>query len=222
MKRAAVLFSGGKDSCLALFKAKEQNFDIKYLLTVLPSSYDSYMFHKPSLYLLKAQAKALNVPLIIQKSKSVKEKELADLEKLLKKVRKKADYIVSGGVASKYQYKRVKNLVEKLGFRLFCPLWRMKAEDVWQECFKNKFKIILTKVCCEGLDKEWLGKVIDNKRFEKLRSLSKKYGFNLEFEGGDAETAVLFMPLFSREIEIKSKIKSESAYRCFLIIKETK
>lgn len=221
-KTAAVLFSGGKDSCLALLKAKKQGFKIKYLLSIVPSSYDSYMFHKPSLFLLKAQAKALTLPLVIQKSKSVKEKELEDLEKLLRKVKDKVNYIVSGGVASKYQYERVKLLAEKFGFKLFCPLWQMKAEDVWLECLKNKFKIILTKVCCEGLSKEWLGKIIDREKFEKLKNLSKKYGFSLEFEGGDAETSVLFMPLFSKEIEVKSKIKSESEYRHFLIVKEAK
>lgn len=219
-RTAAVLFSGGKDSCLALFKAKKQGFKIKYLLTILPSSYDSYMFHKPSLKLLKVQAKVLALPLIVQKSKSIKEKELDDLEKLLRKVKGKVDHIVSGGVASKYQYERLKALTKKLGFALFCPLWQMKAEDVWQECLKNNFKIILTKVCCEGLDKEWLGKIINKEKFEKLKSLSKKYGFSLEFEGGDAETSVLFMPLFSKEIEIKSKLKSEIPYRHFLIIEE--
>ena len=79
--RAAVLFSGGKDSCLALFKAREQGYEIKYLLSIIPSSYDSYMYHKPSLELLKRQAKELSIPLIIQKSSAGKEKELKDLEK---------------------------------------------------------------------------------------------------------------------------------------------
>ncbi|MEM2954714.1 MAG: diphthine--ammonia ligase, partial [Candidatus Nanoarchaeia archaeon] len=175
-----------------------------------------------SLKLLKIQAKALALPLIVQKSKSIKEKELDDLEKLLRKVKHKVNYIVSGGVASRYQYERVKVLIEKLGFKLFCPLWQIKAENIWQECLKNNFKIILTKICCEGINKEWLGKVIDKEKLEKLKSLSKKYGFSLEFEGGDAETSVLFMPLFSKEIEIKSEIKSEGNYRHFLMIKETK
>ena len=222
MKTAAVLFSGGKDSCLALFLAKQQGYNIKYLLTILPSSYDSYMYHKPSLVFLIKQAKMLNLPLIIQKSKSIKEKEVNDLKKLLEKVRGKVEYIVTGGVASKYQATRIEKVSKELGFKLFNPLWNLKAEDVWKKCLENNFEIILTKICCEGLEKEWLGKVIDKEKLKELIKISKKYGFSLEFEGGDAETAVLFMPIFKKKIKIKSKISSEGDYRHFLEIRRIK
>jgi uncharacterized protein (TIGR00290 family) len=54
-----------------------------------------------------------------------------------------------------------------------------------------------------GLGKEWLGRVLDNDAILKLASLSKKYGFNLTFEGGEAETLVVDCPLFSKRLEIK-------------------
>lgn len=221
MKTAAVLFSGGKDSCLALHLASKK-YEIKYLLTIIPSSYDSYMFHKPSLILLKEQAKMLNLPLIVQESKSVKEKEVDDLRELLKKVKRKVEVIVTGGVASKYQATRVEKISKELGFELFNPLWNIDAEDVWKKCLNNGFEIILTKICCEGLEKEWLGKIIDEKRLNELIKVSKKYGFSLEFEGGDAETAVLFMPIFEKKIMIESGIRSEGNYRHFLRIRRIK
>jgi ABC transporter with metal-binding/Fe-S-binding domain ATP-binding protein len=220
-KTAAVLFTGGKDSCLALLLTNKK-FNVKYLLTILPSSYDSYMYHKPSLVLLKEQAKMLNLPLIVQKSRSIKEKEVDDLKKLLGKVRGKVDCIITGGVASKYQATRVEKVSKELGFELFNPLWNLKAEDVWKKCLENNFEIILTKICCEGLEKEWLEKVIDKEKLKELIKISKKYGFSLEFEGGDAETAVLFMPIFKKKIKIKSKIRSEGDYRHFLSIKRIK
>lgn len=219
MKKAALLFTGGKDSCLALLKAKQQDYDIEYLLTILPSLYDSWMWHKPSLPLLKAQAKALEIPLIVQTSKTEKEKEVQDLEKLLKKI-KGIGYLITGGVASKYQKERIEKVAKKFKLKVVNPLWEMKAGDVWQEALRNKFEIILTKICCEGLNKEWLGKAIDIKLFDEMSKLSKKYGFSLEFEGGDAETAVLNMPLFKKKIEIGFDIRSETPYRHFLIIKK--
>lgn len=224
VKDAALLFTGGKDSCLALLKAKKQGFNVRYLLTIVPSSYDSYMYHKPSLMLIRRQAKMLELPLIIRKSKTIKEKELKDLEKLLKKLRikGKVDYIISGGVASKYQSERISKVVKKIDLKFFCPLWQMSAEKVWEECLSNNFKIILTKICCEGIEKEFLGKIIDKKLFKELTKKSRRYGFSLEFEGGDAETAVLWMPLFKRKIEIISQIRSETDYRHFLIIKKLK
>ena len=218
--KLAVLFSGGKDSCLALFKAKDQGHDIKYLLSIIPSSYDSYMYHKPSLKLLKRQAKELAIPLIMQKSSAGKEKELKDLEKLLKKVKDKVEALVIGGIASNYQGERIKKLAEKQGLKVISPLWTYNPEKLWQELLKNKFKVIITKIACDGIPKEMLGKVIGKEELQKLKTLSQKYKFDLSFEGGDAETAVLFCSLFKKEINLKTEIKTESKYRHFLIIKK--
>lgn len=216
-KKAALLFTGGKDSCLALLKAKQAGYNIKYLLTILPSSYDSWMWHKPSLQLLKAQAKALGIPLITQKSRTQKEKEVEDLEKLLIKV-KDIEYVITGGIASKYQKQRIEKITKKLNLKLVNPLWNMKSGDVWKECLNKKFEIILVKICCEGLGKEWLGKIITKNNFKELTALSNKYGFDVTAEGGDFETEVLDMPLFRKKIKIDFKIKSETPYRHFLII----
>lgn len=219
-KKAAVLFSGGKDSCLALFKAKEQRYNIKYLLTILPASRDSYMYHKPLLPLLKEQAKQLGLPLIVQKSSKGKEAELRDLEILIKKIKSKIDALVIGGIASNYQGQRIKKIAEKLGLKVIAPLWSYSAEKLWHELLKNNFKVVITKIACEGLPKEILGKVITKKMLENLKILSQKYKFDTSFEGGDAETAVLSCPLFRKEIKIRTGIKSETPYRHFLVIQK--
>lgn len=218
MKTAAILFTGGKDSCLALLKAKQNGFEIKYLLTIIPSSHDSWMWHKPSLKLLKAQEKSLKIPLIIQESKTKKEEEVKDLEKLLKKIKQDVKYIITGGIASRYQSTRITKATKKFNLKILNPLWNLKSERIWEECLKNNFEIILTKISCEGINKKLLGKKIDNKLFKELIESSKKHQFNLEFEGGEAETAVLDMPLFKEKINIQGKTKSEGEHRHFLII----
>ena len=98
----------------------------------------------------------------------------------------------------------------------YAPLWDYKDEMVWDELFKERFKVILTKISCEGLGKEWLGRIIDKENFEELKKLSEKFEFRIDFEGGEAESAVLFMPEFSNEIKIKFDIKSEGEYRHFI------
>ena len=222
MKTAAILFSGGKDSCLALLKAKQQGYNIKYLLTILPTSQDSWMWHKPSLALLKAQAAILEIPLVVQKSSTEKEKEVKDLEKLLKKVEAKVRYLITGGIASIYQKERIEKIAKKLNLNVISPLWGFKPEKIWEEAFKHNFKIILTKVCCEGLDRKLLGKIIDKDIFKVLIERSKKYNFNLDLEGGEAETAVLDMPLFSKEIALDYNIKSQGQYRHFIKIRDVR
>jgi diphthamide synthase (EF-2-diphthine--ammonia ligase) len=54
-----------------------------------------------------------------------------------------------------------------------------------------------------GLNLCWLGKLIDFQSLEKLLSLSKKFGFNISFEGGEAETLVVSCPLYhNKRLEI--------------------
>jgi len=214
--KAAILFSGGKDCSLALHKAKEKGYDIQYLLTINPESFDSFMFHKPYLNLLRKQSEMLGSNLIVLKSKNEKEKELDDLKKLIGGIKSEIDMIVVGGIASNYQSKRIKKICKEFNLKFYAPFWKFENEKIWEELFKQNFKIILTKIACEGLGKEWLGKIITKENFKELRKLSEKYGFRIDFEGGEAETAVLYMPEFKKEIKINFNIKSEGKYRHFI------
>jgi len=211
--KVAVLFSGGKDSCLALHLARKEGHEIKYLLSILPSNFDSFMFHKPYLRLLKKQTEMLGIELIVMKSEGVENKEIEDLRKLMKKVKNKVDAIIVGGIASNYQGSRIKKICDEVGLKFYAPLWNYNADKIWKELLNNKFKVILTKISCEGLDERWLGNIIDKEKFEELKKLSERYGFRLDFEGGEAESAVLFMPGFKKDIKIKFAIKSEGKYR---------
>lgn len=220
-KKCAILFSGGKDSCLALHKAKRK-YDVRYLLSVIPKDLDSFMFHKPDLKLLEKQAEMLDINLVIIKSRGEKEKELEDLKKLVEKVKNKIDVVVAGGIASSYQGKRIKKICKELGLKFYAPLWDYTPEQVWKELLEEGFKVVLTKISCEGISKEFLGQIIVDKKFNELIELSKKYKFRIDFEGGEAETAVLRMPGFKKDIKIDFNIKSEGKYRYFIKIKGIK
>ncbi len=221
--KAAVLFSGGKDSCLALHIAKQKGYNIRHLLSVIPRNFDSFMFHKPDEKLLKKQAEMLGIELIIEKSKGLKEKELDDLKKLLKKAKDKGiELIIVGGIASNYQGSRVEKICKELELKFYAPLWDYDGEKIWKELFENNFKVILTKIACEGISSEFLGKIITREMFEKLKKLSEKYKFRLDFEGGEAESAVVFMPGFKKPIKIDFDIIREDNYRSYLKIKNIK
>ncbi len=217
-KKAAVLFSGGKDSCLALHLAKEK-YDICYLLSIIPENFDSFMFHKPYLNLLEKQAEELGIDLVIKGSKGIEEKEVEDLKNLIESVKDKIEVVIVGGIASSYQGSRIKKICDDLELEFYAPLWDYDPEKIWDKLLKEGFIVILTKISCEGISKEFLGKVIDEKKLEELKKVSEKYKFRIDFEGGEAESAVLKMPEFKNEINIDYNIQSEGEYRHFLDIK---
>ena len=81
------------------------------------------------------------------------------------------------------------------------------------ELINSGFKFILTSVSSDGLDETWLGKIISASDVSKLDELSIKYGFNLNFEGGEAETFVIDCPLYSWPIKISKSEKIWDGYR---------
>ncbi len=201
--RLAALFSGGKDSLYAVCLVMKQGHEIKYLVTIFPQREDSWMFHYPCLEQTKLQSKALGIKQIIQKTTGEKEKELDDLRKVLMKIRPKIDGIVSGAVASKYQKSRVDKICGELGLKSIAPLWGRDQEELLNEEIRSGIDIIITSVSTAGLDKTWLGRRIDAKAIDELKQLHEKYGLNLVFEGGEAETFVCDAPIFKKRIVIQ-------------------
>ena len=76
--KLAVLFSGGKDSVYASYLTKQQGHELVCLISVVSENSESYMFHTPNIEKTKKQADVMGLPLIIQKTKGEKEKELED------------------------------------------------------------------------------------------------------------------------------------------------
>ena len=70
------------------------------------------------------------------------------------------------------------------------------------ELLDNNFEFIISSVSSEGLDQSWLGKKIGFSELDELQNLSTKFQFNLNFEGGEAETFVTNCPLFQNRIKI--------------------
>ena len=205
--KTAVLFSGGKDSVYSAYLAKQKGYELSCLISVFSENKESYMFHTPSIEKTKQQAKVMGIPLIIQKTKGEKEKELKDLETAIRKARDKykIDSIVTGAIASVYQASRIQKICEKLNLKCFNPLWHKDEIEYLNELIKNKFEIIITGVAAYPLDESWLGKVIDKKFISDAKELQNKYKINPAGEGGEFETFVLDCPLFKRPLKVKNK-----------------
>jgi diphthine-ammonia ligase len=202
--KVAVLFSGGKDSTFALWCAQMQGWDVITLVTVFPKSEDSWMFHYPALKWTKLQAQAIGIPQTTISTQGEKEKELEDLSAGLGKVARSSgiEAIVSGAVASEYQRTRLDNICDELGLKSFAPLWHKNQEKLVNEQIDCGFEIIITACNALGLDEEWLGRKLTESGLAELVKLNRRFGLNIAFEGGEAETFVIGAPLFRGHLTI--------------------
>ena len=162
------------------------------------------------------------MPIIFVKTKGEKEKELQDLEKILKKLKKSQgiEGVLTGAVKSNYQKERIDALCKKLNLKSIAPLWHQDEEELMRELISSNFKVIFVAIAAAGLDESWLGREFDEKALQDLISLNKKYGVSLVGEGGETESFVLDCPLFKKQIKIEKSEKKWSGSRGEFLIKQ--
>jgi len=214
--KLACLFSGGKDSTYAIHLAKKQGHDIVCLLSIFPKSDESHLLHHPNLKWTKLQSESMNIPQLTIHSNSDETKdEIIAMETLLQNAKKEfhIDGLVHGGIKSKFQKEKFETLCLKLNLISFAPLWETNPKEYMNQLLNSNFHFMMITVSSDGLDEQWLGKLISKSDIEVLNNLSEKFGFNLNFEGGESETFVTDCPLFSHPIKINEFTKNWDGYR---------
>ena len=214
--KLASLFSGGKDSTYSIYLAKKQGHEIKCLLSVFPKSDESHLLHHPNLQWTHLQSQSMKIPQLTIKSESDEtDNEIDGLEKIL--IRSIDEYkiegLIHGGIQSQFQKEKFENLCNKLNLKSIAPLWDRNPLEYMNELVSSNFVFMISSVSSGGLDDSWLGKTITENDVVILSELSKKFGFNLNFEGGEAETFVMDCPLFSNAIKIIQGNKIWDGYR---------
>jgi len=223
--KLGVLFSSGKDSTYAAYLMQRQNYELTCLITIKSENKESYMFHTPAIELSKLQAKAMELPLLMIKTHGEKEVELKDLERALSLAKKKyhIEGVVSGAIFSTYQRDRVEKVCDKLGLKIFSPLWHKPQEMEMYELLGAGFKFIFTAVAAEGLDASWLGREITKKDVDLLKKLNERLGTNIAGEGGEFESLVLDCPLFKKRLVIQdAEVVKEGSLAARLVIRKAK
>ena len=199
----AVLFSGGKDSTMAVWAALEAKEDVKYLLSVKSRNDESYMFHVPNIHITDLLAQALEIPLMSVETDGIKEEELKDLKAAFQDLKDLGvEAIYTGALYSVYQKSRIEKLGDEVGLKIISPFWHVDELEYMRKIVSLGFKIIISGVAAWGLDESWLGRAIDDECIDELVRLNKKYHVDIAFEGGEAETLAIDGPIFKKKIKI--------------------
>ena len=217
--KLGVLWSTGKDSAYATYLMKRQNYEISALISISSKNPDSFMFHTPNVHLSRLHAQAMNTPLVSVETSGEKEKELSDLGEALRQAKERhhIDGIVTGALFSSYQRDRIELICDKLSLKIFSPLWHMDQEQEMRNLLREGFSFIFTRVAALGLDKSWLGRIIETEDINRLARLHDSYGTNVAGEGGETESLVLDCPLFRQKLVIgESNIRDEGPHAATL------
>ncbi|MFW5963607.1 MAG: diphthine--ammonia ligase [Natronomonas sp.] len=211
------LFSGGKDSSWALYRALERDLPVERLVTVHPDG-DSFMYHVPATELASLAAESIGIPLVdvhpgdfetgadpTEDSGERGDRELEPLEAALAELADDLGGIggvTAGAVESSYQTDRIEAMCERLGAELFAPLWQEDPRELADAMLDAGFEIKIVRVAAYGLDESWLGRTLDADALADLEALNDEYGVHVLGEGGEFETLVTDGPHMDRPIEL--------------------
>ena len=218
--RLAALFSGGKDSTHAVYLALQRGFGVARLVTVRPKRADSHMFHTPNLDLTRLAAQAMGIEHLEIPVSGEKEREVAELEAALKPLvdAGKIDGLLSGAIASDYQWARLNAVGHALGIPCHSPMWRVDPERVLRDEVASGLKFMIVAAQSEGLDPNWLGHTFDGEFVGRLTAQAKEFRFNCAGEGGEYETLVTDGPLFRKRIRIEAYHVLESETSSYFVV----
>jgi ABC transporter with metal-binding/Fe-S-binding domain ATP-binding protein len=206
---------------MALYRGIEEH-KISVLLSMIPESDDSYMYHVPNIRLTEHSARALGFPIVLKETVGKPPQENADLRDALKEIKK--DYgiegVAAGAIGSNYQYNIVANICKELDLKTYTPYWQKDHEILIKEALAAGFDIRMVGVAAGGLDASWLGRKLDHSALEELRNIRRKHRIDIGGEGGEYETFVVDGPIFKKRLEIVKSRKEWDGVRGVLVIEE--
>jgi len=195
-------WSGGKDSCLSLYYTLKQGAIPKRLITMLIENGERSRSHGLSLNLLKKQSESLNIPLSTYAT-SWEDYETNFITALKEMKESGINLGVFGDIDIDDHKKWVKKVCNKTNILEYLPLWKKPRRKIVQEFIDDEFKAIIVTVKDKLLDKELLGRELD----ENLIGILEKKGVDLAGENGEYHTMVTGGPIFKKDIEYKLEEK---------------
>ncbi|MCL1979295.1 MAG: diphthine--ammonia ligase [Methanomassiliicoccaceae archaeon] len=191
--RLAALYSGGKDSTLALYLAQQMGHDVPYLVSIQPKGGESWIFHVPNMTMAPFMAVLLGKELVTAETSGSEEDDMRSLTEALSSL--DVEGVVTGAVWSDYQWDRMNIVCGELGLKVIAPLWRKDQDKVLDELLEAGIKAVMVGCYAEGLDESWLGKEITYETAAELRELRDRYGISVIGEGGEYESLTLDSPM---------------------------
>lgn len=219
----AILYSGGKDSTLAIEYALNKGYNIKYLLSVKPDREDCFLFHYATVEHTKELAKILGLKHILISCDIADPVKEADLIKNIVLREGKIDALILGGIGLQLtQIGSLQRALMPYNIEVYAAHAGQDHDKIMEDMIKRDYEIMITQIASDGL-KNWLGKTLTKDNIHQFVKDSIKYGFHVGGEGGYWDSLVLDGPVFNRRLEILDlEIVKESDYNGHVLIKDCK
>lgn len=196
---AIMSWSGGKDSCLALFRALRSGIKIKYLLNFISREYKRCCFHGIESRLIELQAKCLGITLIQKEVTADMKKYEEEFKEAVNELKAKGiNKMVFGDIYLLDHFSWVERVCKDLAITPVEPLWNNPASELVREFIAVGFKSVIVSAKDDVLGKDFIGRIIDE---SLVRELEERKICPCG-ENGEFHSFVIDGPIFKNKIEI--------------------
>ena len=215
--KATVLWTGGKDSALALYEAILSGYEIVNLLTFIPDGVD-FLAHPLSF--MEAQAQTLGLSHgMIAISEPFKEKYENAISSI--KSEFEIDTLITGDISQVDDYPNwIRECSIPSRMKVLTPLWGLDRRAILNRLVSLGFQVIFSGVKSPWLTEDWLGREITKTVIEQLSSLEQETGLDLCGEQGEYHSLVLDGPPFKKRIEINAFSKGVKENMTYMKIED--
>lgn len=217
MQNAAMLWTGGKESSMALYEADQNGYCVRCLVTFAPPEPD-FLAHP--LGFIKMQAQALALPHYVLTISAPFEKSY---ESSLCRLRDEMgiNCVITGDIAEVGGNPNwIRERSRPVGMSVYTPLWGRDRNALLRNLVDRGFKARFSCVNTRWLNEDWIGRDLNESALAELRIIREQTGLDLCGEEGEYHTLVIDGPQFTRGIEIRSYSKRVADSLAYMEIHE--
>lgn len=194
----AASWSGGKDGCLATYRAIQQGLPIGYLLNTISDAYNRVRFHGTPKDFVHAQAEAMGIELLQWPTPddTYEEAYLAALQELKSRG---VEGMVFGDIFPEANRDWGIRMCQQAGLQWLHPIYGMDTQQVMDEFLGAGFEAIIVSGRPDYFSADQMGMKLGP---EFLQWAAKQPGLDICGENGEYHTIVVDGPLFKQRIEL--------------------
>ena len=196
--RAAISWSGGKDSCAALQRVRAQ-FDVASMVTMFDEEAARSRSHGLRPAVIAAHAERLGLTQVIGRCTwdTYNDAFSRALEKI---AAGGVTHVVFGDIMFEEHRRWAERMCEGSGLKAVEPLWGESTDALFDEWIASGAEALIVTARAEFLDDTWLGRSLS----ADMAADFVRLGVDKCGERGEYHTVVTRSPLFSRALTLRS------------------
>ena len=217
MNQVFASWSGGKDCCLACYRAVVNGLKVRYLANMVTEDGKRSCSHGLSAEVLQVQSQAIGIPLV--QRRTTRGNYEAEFKNMLRTFKQEG---IGGGVFGDIDFNEhrvwIDRVCQEVRITPHLPLWRESQDKIMREFIDLGFEAIVVATKADLLGEEWLGRRIDPDFLRQLDELRETRNITPCGEAGEYHSLVINGPLFRQRLEILETSKLLRSEHWFLEI----